>query len=85
MSDDEGGGGMDDAGVLEDNVEEHDMDNEDEQQQVNQHISHTLARIDTQLSRYTASQQWHNAADSPYIAVRLLPSMCCSGSARRVR
>ena len=34
MSDDEGGGGMDDAGVLEDTVEEHDMDNEDEQQQV---------------------------------------------------
>lgn len=29
MSDDEGGGGMDDGGVLEDNVEEHDMDNED--------------------------------------------------------
>ena len=44
MSDDEGGGGMDDAGVLEDNVEEHDMDNEDELQQVDLHsLTHSLA------------------------------------------
>ena len=39
MSDDEGGGGMDDGGVLEDDVQEHDMDGEDEVQQV----SHSTA------------------------------------------